>query len=389
MKYFTIATFFILAVSTASIEIHETNESTPAIKNESPSIIDKTFKTISQFANEAGYAITHLFTEPKNLIKATLKVPNPLSADEIVKIGPADNNCAGKSDSEYWVALYAEKDKNIIEKMIFCPEALDFLKNMDAAKLAGGTSGKPLQDILTALMLRRVTLTSPYLSSNLEEKFLECYHALWERVRTEQETWPCAKDKPCKDSVSVSAVKDNFAAFTRGNAACSEILTDQLTAYAEKVAEAATKHNISLSSQLREAILENLNTIPHFSVSTSFIYDKALEMNKVSAAERIQSVISAVCAILKIQVGGTSTVCCDAETAFNERLAQLKSTSTSVVGIEPEKLQESSEKPPPTTTEQANTSPTKTEKEVDGSVNKVIVSEVSKSNGDKEKEIEK
>lgn len=307
MKYFTLATLTLLTSNTfASNEVAKPEDS----------IINKAVNETSRFFKEVSYAVKNVFYPGKNLIKARLEVPQTLSPDSIVHIDPKDNYCVAANEKEYWKSLYATTDPKIHEKIIFCPNALVYLKNLDAAKLAASSTGGKLCSILSALMLRRSTLIGEYMDSYVNEKYLNCFNALWDKVQSDSSYWPCKDFKSC----DASSIKDNFSRFTNETPACNDILKDQLTAYAEKVAEAATANKIESAVELRSAILENLNAAPHLSIPMFSFYDNVIELNKSAAAAKIQSVISDISGILRTQTNGASTVYHEAENNYLSRL---------------------------------------------------------------------
>lgn len=301
MKYFTLITLSILAVNAS-------NSGTPVV--EEPNPFQAAFSGVL-------YSIQNLFATKKNLIKARLELPKPLSADTFVTVSPTENICVFANKSEFWRSLYKQTDLVKIEKIIFCPEATSYLKDLDAAKLTGAASNDQLRSIIAALLLRRETLINKYSQSYVDSQYLACYDTLWSRVYSTKDYWPC-NGSPC----TASDVKSNFATFIQNTPACKVIMSDQLTAYADKVAEITTQKDNPVTSavEVRDAILENLSGAPHFSVNLASVRDTIGESNNLAAAEKIQSVLADVKAVLDKQSDGKSTVFTDAKQCFESRL---------------------------------------------------------------------
>lgn len=303
MKYFTVATLTLLAATAQA-------NTTPT-----PNPVSSVLASIVGYSEHVISDVCQLISPSKNLITARLEKPKPLSADSFVTINPTDNCCVAGSKEEYYTALYKESDPDTIKKMIFCPNAPAFLKDLDTAKLTGKASGTQLQHILTALMLRRETLVDKYSDSFVDTKFMSCYNELWSKVHgtdpAKMEYWPC-DNKSC----AAATIKNSFTTFTNENESCKVILKDQLTVYADKVVAAAVKHKLTAAPALRKAIRVNLDSTPHLSIPFSAFYDTLTETTKQAAAAKIQEALADVKSILFKQTKGTSTVYSDAENCF-------------------------------------------------------------------------
>lgn len=311
MKYFTLLSLTFLAISasastTATATTSSSNEENP-----------------SSFANifsEALYSIQNLFTARKNLIKAHLELPKPLKADKFVSITPTENICIFPNKSEFWKSLYDQTDPVFIEKIIFCPEAIGYLADIKAAKLAASKSVEELRPIISALLLRRETLINKYSQAYVDNQFLACYNTLWAKLHNTSTTpyWPC-NGSPC----TPAEVKANFSAFTKSTPPCQDILSDQLAAYADKVAEitGTTKDPVTSAVDLRAAILENLNSSPHLSLALTAFYDTVSENNKIAAAEKIQAELADLKGIIEKQSVSGMAAYRNAVQYFEARLA--------------------------------------------------------------------
>lgn len=303
MKYFTLISLTILAVKASSAST-TSNEPSP----------------INTFLSEAFYGIKSLFTPRKNLIKARLELPKPLTADKFVSIAPTENICVFPNKSEFWKTLFAQTEPGMIEKIIFCPEAITYLADLKAAKLVSSKNVQELRPIISALLLRRETLVNKYSQSYVDNKFVLCYNTLWAKLNDNEGSpyWPC-NGSPCTST----DVETNFNEFTKNTPACQEILSDQLTAYAKKVAEitkSSSNPAVTSAVDLRAAILENLNDSPHLSVSFAALYDTVNENNKIAAAEKIQAELADVKAIIEKQAGNGADVYAKAVEDFKARL---------------------------------------------------------------------
>lgn len=312
MKYFTLVTLTLLAANARA-------SSTPPTSNDSiGSQVGKVFDDIREYMEEMGHAVYNVFSPPKNLIKDYLKAPAAL--EPIVKA----DSCVAGGESDYWNALYREETPAGIERVVFCPEAVGYLKNLSAAKLAGRASGETLRNILVALKLRQLTLTGPYLDSFILKNFFECFKSLKGKLKSETDSWPCLNASNCDESV----VKDNFAKFAKETESCQAVLKDQLEGYAGKVSEAFTTNKLKTAKALRNAILDNLYISAPLSLPFNLAYDGVAEWNKIATAEAIGRAVPEVCEILKRQAGEGNRVCSEAEEIFRNRLGKLNTGSS-------------------------------------------------------------
>ena len=336
MKYFTPASLTLFALNSLllTVSASETPASAvvpagsaaadPAPVVPNSSFIDDARRTAVQVVE----AVKGVFTTPKNLIKAQLVVPKPLDAAKVVQIKPSEAVCQFGKAEEFWDTLLGPVsstddafDAVKIEKTLFCPNAVAYLKDLTSSILLSRARGDELRAVLAALMLRRATLVGLYSTSFIDDNYLVCYNALWDRVQGTQpgtENWPCSSSTSC----DAAGIKSAFSTFVSSTPACKAILKDQLDVYADRVAEAATTNNISTPSFLREAILENLNSAPHLSLPIFTVYDSVLEMNKKSAVAAIDETLKNVKTELTNLFPG-STIYADAEKCFNNRMASL------------------------------------------------------------------
>ena len=337
MKYFTPASLTLFALNSllltvsasetpaaAVVAAGTTASADPAPVVPNSSFIDDARRTAVQVVE----AVKGVFTTPKNLIKAQLIVPKPLDAAKVVEIKPSEAVCQFGKAEEFWDTLLGPVsstddafDAVKIEKTLFCPNAVAYLKDLTSSILLSRARGDELRAVLAALMLRRATLVGLYSTSFIDDNYLVCYNALWDRVQGTQpgtENWPCSSSTSC----DAAGIKSAFSTFVSSTPACKAILKDQLDVYADRVAEAATANNISTPSFLREAILENLNSAPHLSLPIFTVYDSVLETNKKSAVAAIDETLKNVKTELTNLFPG-STIYADAEKCFNNRMASL------------------------------------------------------------------
>jgi hypothetical protein len=320
MKYFTLASLTLLALSSASASTTPTTPTTPT----DPSTASF-FAPLGKFVRQTAFGLQHLFDTPKDLIKARLEIPKAKSTEGLVKYNSGDNFCIENDRSAFWRRLYGEKDPAAIEKILFCPSAPGFLKDLDVGRLMGSAAGDQLKAILAALMLRRETLQGVYSSNFVDSNYMTCFNALWSRVDTVDPSvmdyWPCDKD-----SCEPKTIKDSFAAFTDQNEACKAVLKDQLVAYADHVAEAAKEHKITAAPVLRQAILENLNEAPHLSLPLFATFDFVREYNEAAAAERITAALADTKAVL-LKVDPSSKLFSEAEALFKQRISSKEQSN--------------------------------------------------------------
>jgi hypothetical protein len=320
MKYFTLASLTLLALSSASASTTPTTPTTPT----DPSTASF-FAPLGKFVRQTAFGLQHLFDTPKDLIKARLEIPKAKSTEGLVKYNSGDNFCIENDRSAFWRRLYGEKDFAAIEKILFCPSAPGFLKDLDVGRLMGSAAGDQLKAILAALMLRRETLQGVYSSNFVDSNYMTCFNALWSRVDTVDPSvmdyWPCDKD-----SCEPKTIKDSFAAFTDQNEACKAVLKDQLVAYADHVAEAAKEHKITAAPVLRQAILENLNEAPHLSLPLFATFDFVREYNEAAAAERITAALADTKAVL-LKVDPSSKLFSEAEALFKQRISSKEQSN--------------------------------------------------------------
>jgi hypothetical protein len=329
MKYFTLASLTLLALSSASASTTPTTPTTPTTHSTPTTPTDPStpsfFAPLGKFVRQTAFGLQHLFDTPKDLIKARLEIPKAKSTEGLVKYNSGDNFCIENDRSAFWRRLYGEKDPAAIEKILFCPSAPGFLKDLDVGRLMGSAAGDQLKAILAALMLRRETLQGVYSSNFVDSNYMTCFNALWSRVDTVDPSvmdyWPCDKD-----SCEPKTIKDSFAAFTDQNEACKAVLKDQLVAYADHVAEAAKEHKITAAPVLRQAILENLNEAPHLSLPLFATFDFVREYNEAAAAERITAALADTKAVL-LKVDPSSKLFSEAEALFKQRISSKEQSN--------------------------------------------------------------
>lgn len=332
MKYFTLASLTVLAAtahasSSAAPTVPKTvdSSSAPVVPEQqstaASSFMASVFQPLINYGREVVETVTDYANGAKNVIEAQLEKPSTLSPSTLVNIQPTDNCCVAQNKSQFWTNLYKTTDPVLIKKMIFCPNAIVYLKDLNPAKLISSVSGDQLQYILTALMLRRETLIDKYSDSFVDAKFMDCFTALWNKVHTtdpaQMEYWPC-DSKSC----SPSTIKSSFVDFTNANDSCRIILKDQLAAYAQKVADASVTQKLTTSAAVRDAIRINLNQSPHLTLPFSTLFDTVAETNNQAAAAKIQEALQDVKNVLATQTEGKSTVYSDAEKCFISALAK-------------------------------------------------------------------
>ena len=337
MKYFTCGTLTFLTLNCLLFSLSAENaqsdrSETPAIASGSG---DSLLKDPSRTVGQIVEAIKSVFTTPKDLIKDRLEVPKPLDTDTIIKISPSEVVCQVRTASEFWKTLFKVSDPGDVEKVVFCPAAVSYLKEIDSAKLLKNATGDNLRVILSALMLRQLTLIGKYTSSYMDSNYLTCFNALWDRVQntTEgNESWPCTAT-----SCDAPSIKANFSAFVDSTPACKAVLKDQLDVYAVRVAEAATTNKITMATVLREAILENLTSAPHLSIPLYAAYEGVIEINKAAAAAQIKKTLEDVKGTLAKQLNGLDTAYADAEKCFKARMECIEKGSA-VESAEPKSV---------------------------------------------------
>lgn len=288
---------------------------------------------LTNYFGEVVEDVRYLFKKPNNYIKAELKVPPAQTSDHLVSYGPGDNCCVFAGASDFWNTLYHTEDPRLVEKIIFCPSALAYLKDLDAGKLAARAANEKLKAILVALMLRRETLIGMYSDSYIHGHFHTCYRALWDKVASTDASkidhWPCDQS-----SCAAPAITKNFADFIEANESCKLVLKDQLLAYTQALITAVQDNNLTVSPAVREAIRENLHKVPHLSMPLESLYDTVAEAPRVAVASQIQSVLADIEGILKTQTG--STIYSEAQDTFKQKFAPSNSITDNPEAIKNE-----------------------------------------------------
>ena len=317
MKYFTLITLTILAIKASASTTTTAATTTAATALENSANQNTSASPIKAVWEEVYYAVRNLFHTPQNLIKAHLETPKVLSSEAFVTIKPTENICIFKDESDFWSKVRSETDPEKVEKLIFCPEAISHLRNLKVVHLMGTEIKDNLEHLISVLLLRRETLIGMYSQFHVKNQYFTCYNTLWSKVY-EDGTWPCNDATTCK----ADDIKANFATLINSTPACKEVLSDQLTVYADKVAEITTlpKDPVKTTVDVREALLENLYQAPHFSVAASATLDLYNETDNTAVAGNIKTVLEEVKKILLTQSKGASTVFDDAVKCFEARL---------------------------------------------------------------------